>query len=143
VTRSGRGRRGGSVVEFAMIFPMFLILVLGIAEYGWFLFVRANVQAAAREGCRAAAVIPPPGPDDAGGHEGPGVAEAAMESVLNRAGVGCPPGGDCDASAVLSGTLPAQQMTCKVDLVYPALTGLIPINTDMQAVAIARMEVQQ
>jgi hypothetical protein len=131
------------VVEFAMIFPMFLLLVVGIAEYGWFLFVRANVLAAARDGCRAAAVVPPPGPDDASPHSAPGVAEAAMEGVLNRAGVGCPPGGDCDASAALSGTLPAQQMVCKVDLAYQTLTGLIPITTDLQAVAIARMEVQQ
>jgi len=34
-------------------------------------------------------------------------------------------------------------MVCKVDLAYQTLTGLIPITTDLQAVAIARMEVQQ
>jgi Flp pilus assembly protein TadG len=58
VPRARRGRladeRGAELVEFALIFPMLLLVMLGIMDFG-FLFQRYEVlTAAAREGARVA-----------------------------------------------------------------------------------------
>ncbi|MEZ6061460.1 MAG: TadE/TadG family type IV pilus assembly protein [Planctomycetaceae bacterium] len=47
-------RTGAAVVEFAIIIPIFLILVLGIIEFGRAMSVGQMVTNASREGCRQA-----------------------------------------------------------------------------------------
>lgn len=55
--RSRRGgERGTALVEFAIVLPVFLMLVLGAIDWGWFFLVRDAVSNAAREGARAAIV---------------------------------------------------------------------------------------
>jgi len=53
---SGRKDRGNSVVEFALTLPIFIILVIGIIEFGWYFFVQHTLQYATREGMRLALV---------------------------------------------------------------------------------------
>lgn len=48
-------RRGTAVVETAVILPIGLVFVLGVAEFGLMLMARQSVAIAAREGARAAA----------------------------------------------------------------------------------------
>src|SRR5689334_977092 len=48
--------RAQSMVEFALVLPLLLLLVVGIIELGYALFVYVEVQNAGREGARAAAV---------------------------------------------------------------------------------------
>jgi len=47
-------RRGQGIVEFALVLPVFLLLILGIMEFGRLLFIFASVTAASREGARYA-----------------------------------------------------------------------------------------
>lgn len=56
VGRRLRGERGASAVEFAMIVPLLIVLVLGIAEFGHAFSVQGTLSAAAREGARAMAL---------------------------------------------------------------------------------------
>jgi Flp pilus assembly protein TadG len=51
-----RGERGASAVEFGLIIPVLLILVLGIIEFGHAFQVQGTLSAAAREGARAMAL---------------------------------------------------------------------------------------
>ena len=51
-----RNERGASAVEFAMIVPLLLVLVLGIAEFGRAFQVQSTLSAAAREGVRTMAL---------------------------------------------------------------------------------------
>jgi Flp pilus assembly protein TadG len=44
------------MVEFALVAPVLLLLIIGLIEMGYVLFVYVEVQNAAREGARAAAV---------------------------------------------------------------------------------------
>ena len=58
-----RGQRGAELVEFALTFPMLLLVLLGIIDFG-FLFQRYEVLTnAAREGARVA-VLPGYGAGD-------------------------------------------------------------------------------
>ena len=52
---SRRGERGQSLVEFALLLPVFLIIFLGVAEFGWALRAYGLEQNAAREGARTRA----------------------------------------------------------------------------------------
>lgn len=46
------GTKGVSAVEFGLILPLLLIILLGVIDYGWVFFVRLNMINAAREGAR-------------------------------------------------------------------------------------------
>jgi Flp pilus assembly protein TadG len=62
VGRGGRRRdRGAAAVEFALVVPVLLLLVLGIAEFGRAYNIQTTVSAAAREGVRSMAVQNDPG----------------------------------------------------------------------------------
>ena len=55
--REGLGtERGATAVEFALIVPLLIVLVLGIAEFGRAFQVQATLSAAAREGVRVMAL---------------------------------------------------------------------------------------
>nr|WP_239579840.1 TadE family protein [Microlunatus panaciterrae] len=51
-----RSERGAAVVEFALIVPMLLLLVLGIAEFGRAYNIQTTLSGAAREGVRVMAL---------------------------------------------------------------------------------------
>jgi len=54
-----RRNRGQSVVEFALILPLLLLVLFGITEFGRAWMVSNTLTAAAREGCRLAVVTAP------------------------------------------------------------------------------------
>lgn len=56
-THRGRRReRGAAVVEFALVLPLLLMLVIGAIDWGWYFYLREVVTNAAREGARAGSV---------------------------------------------------------------------------------------
>jgi hypothetical protein len=60
----GRQIRGNTIVEFALVLPIFILLVIGIVEFGYYFFVQHTLQYATREGMRLALVgrrLPGPG----------------------------------------------------------------------------------
>ena len=50
-----KGQRAQGIVEFALAFPVFLLIILGIFEFGRLFITYTSVYAAAREGARYAA----------------------------------------------------------------------------------------
>ena len=81
--RAGR-QRGSAVVEFALVLPLVLIVVLGLVQVGLVVRDRLLVESAARAGARAAALQDDP---------------AAIEAAALAAGAGL------DAGLVQVGTL--------------------------------------
>jgi len=53
---SRRGERGAAAVEFALVVPLLLLLVVGIAQFGRAYNISTTLSAAAREGARAMAL---------------------------------------------------------------------------------------
>lgn len=47
-------RRGGALIEAALVLPIMLALTFGAVEFGYFIFLKQAVQGAAREGARTA-----------------------------------------------------------------------------------------
>jgi len=60
-TRSASRSRqsGAAAVEFALILPLFLTLVMGAIDWGWYFFVDQLVTDCARESARAGSLLPP------------------------------------------------------------------------------------
>jgi Flp pilus assembly protein TadG len=58
MTRLG-GNAGNAVIEFALVFPLLLLVVFGISEFGRALRTVQALNSAAREGARLAAVTAP------------------------------------------------------------------------------------
>ena len=48
--------KGTAVVEFALVLPIFLLLIMGIIDFGRYFFVQHTMQFATREGVRLALV---------------------------------------------------------------------------------------
>ena len=51
-----RCRSGNAVLDMALIMPLLIMLTFGAVEYGFALYIKHSLQAAAREGARAAVV---------------------------------------------------------------------------------------
>jgi Flp pilus assembly protein TadG len=58
-TRVLRGERGQAMVEFALVIPIFLLLVIGVIEFGRAWNLQQTLADASREGARRAAVFDP------------------------------------------------------------------------------------
>jgi Flp pilus assembly protein TadG len=51
-----RNTEGQSLVEFALVLPFLLALILGMVEFGWILNGKITLTSAAREGARTAII---------------------------------------------------------------------------------------
>ncbi len=54
--RSHKSQRGAAALEFALIFPVLLLLLVGIVDFGMLMSTQSVVANAAREGARTAAL---------------------------------------------------------------------------------------
>lgn len=77
-----RDRRGQSLVEFALILPILLVLLLGVFDFGRAIYAFNAVSNAAREGARTAIV------DQS---QSAGVYRAAQEAANQGTGLGLDP----------------------------------------------------
>lgn len=103
-----RSERGQTLVEFALVFPIFIFIFFGIIEVGR-LWQTVNVlSSAAREGARKAAVT------------GPNVYQStdAASRILNAANIS-------GATISVSGPDAFNEVTVSVNIKYIPLTGSI------------------
>jgi Flp pilus assembly protein TadG len=103
-----RRESGQSVVEFALVMPIFVILLFGIIEFGR-LWMTVNVMTgAAREGARVAAIY----------GTSSGQARTAAQNVLSAGHVS-------GAIIAVSGPNASGEVVVSVSLTYSTLTGAI------------------
>lgn len=54
--RTSDGKRGQGLVEFALVLPLFLLLIFGLIDIGRLVYMNSVLSQAAREGARTASV---------------------------------------------------------------------------------------
>lgn len=59
-----RNERGAVAVELAFVLPVLILVIAGIVDFGRYFFTQIQVTNAAREGARAAVVLPSPSSAD-------------------------------------------------------------------------------
>jgi Flp pilus assembly protein TadG len=52
-----KNEKGQSAVEFALVLPLLLLVLLGMAEFGWMFNAKISTNSAAREAARVRAVL--------------------------------------------------------------------------------------
>ncbi|TJX14162.1 pilus assembly protein [Tissierella creatinini] len=55
--RLRKNEKGQSLVEFALVLPLLILIVVGIIEFGWLFNGKITLTSAAREGARVAAIL--------------------------------------------------------------------------------------
>ena len=123
-----RGERGATVVEFALIVPLLLVLVLGIAEFGRAFQVSGTLSSAAREGVRVMALQNDPAAARAAVRN----AAPALDPALTNAQITITP-----ASCPVNGT---GTTTVRVTIAYPLpfMTGFFGSGMDLTGTGVMR-----
>lgn len=80
--RKGRGDRGASMVEFAIVAPLLFLMLFGIIDFGWLLNQQQDVRYGAREGARIAATTSPVSP--LAGVDGPTTTKNIVNAICER-----------------------------------------------------------
>lgn len=127
--------RGSVAVEFAIVLPVFVSLLLGVTEYGWLFYTEVIVANAAREGARVGVTL---APGDA--VDGPTAAQERAAAYLAASGLSCT--GGCAVAASDAGTAPARMLDVEVTYPYQPLIGFVPTPADVVARSSMRYEVQ-
>lgn len=126
ITRSRR--RGSELVEFALVFPFFMLMFTGIMEYSWYFYQRGVVVAAARTGCETAGQGDPEQED-----VGAIAAAVVFNSLAGNAGIDCE-SGDYDCDVIIHDLHAAPnnppRITCEVVANYRSLTGFLGNSDD-------------
>jgi Flp pilus assembly protein TadG len=123
-----RSERGATAVEFAMIMPLLIVLVLGIAEFGRAFQVQGTLSAAAREGVRLMALQNDP---------------AAARTAVRNAAPSLNPGiTDAQISIVPPScpTLNAGSTSVRLTITYPMpyLTGFFGSGLELTGTGVMR-----
>jgi Flp pilus assembly protein TadG len=111
---TNRKNKGQSLVEFMLVAPILLVLLVGIAEFGRAWMAQSLLTGAAREAVRILAVDPIYG-------GGPGPANIRASAILLSGNIN-------GANVVLdSGTVPFDPVTATVSYNFPlAVAGFVP-----------------
>jgi len=125
------GRRGSNAVEFALLMPLFVALLVGTMEYGWYFGQEATLGNAVRQGARAGAVAQ-------AGQDPVARAQHATAQVLQEAGFT----GTVHVEAAVDGSAPDQLLVVSAWAPYHPLAGLMPAPVRMQSRSAVRLESQ-
>jgi Flp pilus assembly protein TadG len=107
-----RDERGATVVEFAFIVPLLILLVLGIAEFGHAFQVSGTLSAAAREGVRVMALQNDPVAARAAVRgAAPTLVPAVTNAQITITPAACPTAGPTSTTVRLTVTYPMPFLT--------------------------------
>jgi len=135
-------RRGTTALEFALILPTFILLLMSMMDFGWLFFQRATLDMAATSGCRQATLIDP------------GIADSEMSLVREAAYTGMADalfnagGGDCAEETcyvdlIPYGEPPGRSMICVIGKEFEPLIGMVVSPMTLESSIAVRMEWQR
>ena len=127
--------RGASLVEFAVLAPLLLILVLGIVEFGWLFGQNNSVRHAAGEAARVASV------NGGSSVSSSDIAQVACNDLLGSGGITSlqvsvtsnPPAGDIGAAGSVTVEVGVQSLSNA-----PIISSFVP--STLNETAIFRLE---
>jgi Flp pilus assembly protein TadG len=131
IRRSARSRprtRGQSLVEFAIVIPVFLLILFAIFDFGVLLYSRMTVINAAREAARAATLLATPSYT-------PGQIQSVASARASAAAGGLPVTTTATCGACDPGDFVTVTVTYDHSMFFPLLFGnTIPMSSTVQMV---------
>jgi hypothetical protein len=133
-----RSQRGSTLIEFALLLPIFVAMFTGILDIGWMFWQNSAIQVAVQDGCRAGSIT------DSGQNRVymstvQSTARAAMVSRLQALGVPCH---DCTATATPITVGGLLTLECSMDRTAESIAGLFAGMT-LESTTISQMEFQR
>ncbi|MCB9686118.1 MAG: pilus assembly protein [Alphaproteobacteria bacterium] len=129
-------RRGANAIEFALTLPLYLLIVLGIMDFGYLYHIQAGLDNAAATSCREGAKIDP--------NDGDPVATASA-FLTSRSALFCSGGCTMDVQDLNTGQWepPDRTIKCGITRSYTPLIGLVPHPATLSSVSFQRLEWQR
>ena len=127
--RRRAARPGSMMIEFALVVGFFVVLAMGVVEWGSYLMRRAAVVSAVHAGASMAVATHSDG-------DYTGAADAVTRAALTAAGLS---GSTADVSVVLEGAAPAP-VVVQISVDYTPLVGLVPVPVSIQATQVMLMD---
>ncbi len=124
--------RGAAAVEFALVVPVLMFLVLGAIDWGYYFMVEQIAVNAAREGARVGSLHAPDAPDDAM------IADAQTTASAYLARSGLDP-----ARAIVTAVPGAGSVIVQVSYRTGSITGFLPLKALLPANANATAEMRR
>jgi Flp pilus assembly protein TadG len=125
-----RAARGGSMmIEFALVVGVFVVLAMGVVEWGSYLISRAAVVGAVRAGASMAVATHSDGNYAA-------AATAVTQAALTAAGLN---GSTAVVSVVLEGAAPSP-VVVQVSVDYTPMVDVVPVPVTIQASEVMLMD---
>lgn len=131
-----RERRGSNVVEFALTLPVFVMIVIGIIDYGYLFAVQSGIHNAAAMGCREGAMVDP-------AFGSPTTTASSMISTMG--GLWCQSGCLITVNDLNSGTyaVPNRTLECQIVKNFVPLVGFGPMPAVVETTSQYRFEWQR
>jgi Flp pilus assembly protein TadG len=135
-------RQGQSVVEFAFVLPLLLLLTFGIIEFGFFVYNKQIITNAAREGARIGIIATQPRVPASGADSITSIVDAYCSNYLVTFG------NTSSAVTTVTGYAPdagfGSNLSVKVDyeysfLFFPVLLNMSKVSS-IEAVSVMRYE---
>lgn len=103
-----RRNRGANAIEFAILLPVFVLLLGGSIDLSWMMLQRGAMRTAVGRGCRIGSLVDP-GLKEANVSAVHAQAQAAIEQIYEE-GVGtCT---DCVVATAIEGAVPNRSLRC-------------------------------
>jgi Flp pilus assembly protein TadG len=115
-----RQARGAAAIEFALVLPLLLALVLGAIDWGYYFFVEQVVVNAAREGARVGTLQSNATQADALNNAQSACTSFITQAGLNSAGATCTPSTGAGPSIVVTASYPTGSLTGFMNAIVPA-----------------------
>ncbi|MFH1465317.1 MAG: TadE family protein [Pseudomonadota bacterium] len=136
-----RRRGGGNAIEFALLLPLWVLIIAATMDFGWIFYHQAVLDAAANMGCRSGSLLDP-GDLDESLEMVEEATTARMTAVLTSFG-GFEDPDDFILSVSTTGVPPSRSLLCEVSTEVEPLTGLVTTTRTLRANQVARLEWQR
>ena len=124
-SRPTPSRRGSAAVEFALVMPVLMAILMGIIDYGWFYLKESLVADALRVGVRAGSLQAPADEDASGACSTCATLAAAVAAAeLATHGVVVDPSEVTPTVEAISGTC---ALVLEPTIPHRAMLGLVPV----------------
>jgi Flp pilus assembly protein TadG len=139
IAKARRQRRGANAIEFALTLPFYLMIVLGLVDYGFLFGMQAGIDNATSMACRAGAMQDP----DRGSPTARAVTAFGGMGAMFCAGGACGPGLVVDDRATGDYEFPNRTLQCTTTRTMTPLVGFVPYPATINSVSFYRLEWQR
>lgn len=136
-----RRERGAHMVEFALIFPVFWLMLAGAIDLGWLFYHQSMLDRATAVGCRAGALIDPGLAENDISYVRAETEARVVEELELNPGVTC--AGVCSVSVDTFGQPPGRSLKCDVNYFFTPVAGVAVGELTLQSTMVVRMEWQR